>query len=542
MLETAIVGGGLSGLALAAHLQRRGKDFALFEARGRHGGRILSYECKLSGLAVDLGASWFWPDTQPLMVALLSDLGLSSFAQHDDGAALRLDDADKKPEKIDVAGGVHGGAHRVAGGAQKVVDGLLGELPGDRVNLGSVLTSLRAENDHVVLTFDQGGRAVDVVARRVVLALPPRLAEERIAFVPALDDATRQAMIGAPTWMAQQAKAVAAFDRPLWRAAGESGNAFVTHEQAVLGEIFDASDETASKGALGGFLALGPDLRQSFQDGLPLLLESQFQQVFGSQVAGGEHHYQDWAAEGETCSALDREKGAEEHQLMANPMLRRSLWGGRLFLAGAETGERQAGYMEGALEAARRVAREIFRESPAEAAPGIAPLASDAPDALNAASLKGFAEWVEGQGDALFDDYRRRLTLRMAGQDKAQLTQIAMLGAAEAFFRDALKKLEALPFDVTGVPVEKGCSALTPLAQKPFGEVLRQFFDDVVAFNQTSCALSNFPDEHRIARDYRQVIMRDIAAAWTEFSLNANRALLAKGETGRSSARAAASF
>jgi monoamine oxidase len=530
MLETAIIGGGLSGLALAAHLHRRGKDFALFEARGRYGGRILSYECKLSGLAVDLGASWFWPDTQPLMVALLSDLGLASFAQHDDGAALRLDDADKKPEKVDVAGGVHGGAHRVVGGAQKIVDALRADLPPDRVHPGSALTGVRAEDDHVVLTFAQGGRTVEVAAKRAVLALPPRLAEERIAFAPALDDATRQAMIGAPTWMAQQAKAVAAFDRPVWRAAGESGNAFVTHEQAVLGEIFDASDETASKGALGGFLALGPDLRESFSVGLPLLLESQLQQVFG--VSGGESYYQDWATESETCSTLDREKGAEEHRLMANPMLRRSLWDGKLFLAGAETGERQAGYMEGALEAARRVAREILRESPVEVAPAVAA----APEAINAASLSQFAAWVEGQGDAVFDDYRRRLTIHLAGQDKEQLTQIAMLGAAEAFFGEALKKLEALPFDLTGVAVEKGCSALTPLAQKPFGEVLRQFFDDVVAFNQTSCALSNFPHEHHIAKDYRQVIMRDIAAAWTEFSLNANRALLAKGEPVRAQA------
>ena len=45
-------------------------------------------------------------------------------------------------------------------------------------------------------------------------------------------------------------------------------------------------------------------------------------------------------------------------------MLRRGLWAGKLFLGGSETGERQAGYMEGALEAARRVARDIFRETP----------------------------------------------------------------------------------------------------------------------------------------------------------------------------------
>jgi monoamine oxidase len=42
MLETAIVGGGLCGLALARSLSRRAKAFALFDARSRFGGRILS--------------------------------------------------------------------------------------------------------------------------------------------------------------------------------------------------------------------------------------------------------------------------------------------------------------------------------------------------------------------------------------------------------------------------------------------------------------------------------------------------------------------
>ncbi len=105
-----------------------------------------------------------------------------------------------------------------------------------------------------------------------------------------------------------------------------------------------------------------------------------------------------------------------------------------------------------------------------------------------------------------------------------------MLGAAEAVFAQALKKLESLPFDLAGVSTEQGRCALTPHVQRPFGDFLRQLHDDVVAFNGTSCALSNFPDEHHLAKNYEQAIFRDIAAAWTEFSRAANRLLLAKGE------------
>ena len=103
--------------------------------------------------------------------------------------------------------------------------------------------------------------------------------------------------------MAAQAKVVISYDRPDWREAGQSGNAFVTHEQAVIGEIFDACDSTATKAALGGFLALSPELRQSFAAGLPMLMGSQMVQVFGAALEHGEQHYQDWATEPYTCSA-----------------------------------------------------------------------------------------------------------------------------------------------------------------------------------------------------------------------------------------------
>ena len=526
MLETAIVGGGLCGLAVAAHLRRRGQEFALYEARPRLGGRILTVDCKISGLAIDLGAAWFWPDNQPLFTALLAEEGIESFAQYDEGTALRLNDTDKKPEPIKVDGGVHGGARRISGGAQKTIDALRQKLEPDTIKRDHVLTGLRDAGDHVVLTFLHEGRTIEVAAKRVVLALPPRLADERIAFDPPLDDSMRQAMRDAPTWMAAQAKAVATYEKPVWREAGQSGNAFVSHEQAVFDEIFDACDADARRGALGGFLALGPELRQAFEVGLPLLMESQMAQVFGSGLGEHEQYFQDWATEDQTCSALDLERGREDHVMSAHPVLRRSLWAGKLHLGGSETAARQAGYMEGALEAARRISREILRATPAGDEDRVSTGAAD----VNAASLQRFAAWVETQGAVAFDGYRRRLNANLAGQNKSQLTQIAMLGAAEAVFAQALKKLETLPFNSAGIAVEQGRSALTPLAQKPFSEFLRQFYDDVVAFNRTSCALSNFPDEHHLAKDYEQAIFRDLAAAWTEFSLAANRLLIAKSD------------
>ncbi|WP_315721457.1 MULTISPECIES: flavin monoamine oxidase family protein [unclassified Bradyrhizobium] len=529
MLETAIVGGGLCGMALARSLQQRGGSFAVFEARHRLGGRVLSARSR-AGLALDLGPTWFWPDTQPLLVGLITELGLSDFAQHDDGTVLHLKEADKPAEQIS-GPPIHQGARRLSGGMTQLITALSRDLPQSCIHLGHELMRIVDCGTHVRLIFATEAESVAIEARRAVLALPPRLLIDHVGFFPALDDATFEAMRSAETWMAAQAKVVVAYDQAHWRDKGQSGNAFVSHEQAVVGEIFDACDEGGDRAALGGFLAFPPDLREAFNVGLPMLMDSQMVQLFGSALEGGEQHYQDWASERFTCSALDRTTPRGEHSEIANPMLRRALWEGRLHLGGAETASHAAGYLEGALNAAKRIERAIVRMGAAPPS-GRAPAAGDGLSG-NAASLAWFAAWVAAQRDAAFDDYRQRLARSLATQQREQLTQLAVLGAIEQVFAAALQVLDALTLDLREVAVERGRSALMPEIQKPFRDVMQSLLDDAVAFNRTSCALSNFPFEHKPSKDYVQTILRDIAAAWQEFSLAANRLLLAKAEAVR---------
>jgi len=527
MLDMAIIGGGLCGIVLARSLHRQGRAVGLFEARGRLGGRILSVASAGSGLTMDLGPTWFWPDTQPLMKSLVAELGLPDIPQHDDGSLLHLNDPEKVPERIE-GKAIHEGARRLRGGMTQLIDLLAADLPPRLSHLNHVLTSVGDHGDHVVLTFTAGDAIVEFQARHVVLAIPPRLLDEHVRFEPYLDEAAREAMRNAPTWMAAQAKVVVAYDRAYWREAGNSGNAFVTHEQAVVGEIFDACDGDPEKAALGGFLALSPELRASFSAGLPLLIDNQMVQVFGSALEHGEQHYQDWATEPHTCSALDRTSAQTEHADTANPMLRRVHWSGKLYLGGSETASRGAGYLEGALEAARRIDLSLKRKSTLEAGAIHSRAAGENSGSINAASLARFGAWVASQGDVAFDGYRHRLHRSLAAQQRDQLTQRAILESIEEVFDNALAVLDELDFDVATVTVERGRSSLTPGVQQPFGDLMQSVLDDVVAFNQTSCALSNFPDEHRLSKDYLQAILRDIAAAWLEFSLAANRLLLAK--------------
>ena len=237
---------GLCGLALTRSLLARGLDVALIEARDRLGGRVFTQGDADSGQAFDLGATWFWPETEPRISALLDELGLETFAQHDPGDALWLTDPNRQPERRVDDTGVHAGARRIAGGAVRLAQALAADLPEGCLQLGKAVRVLRDRGSHIELMLESGPA---LRARQVVLALPPRLVHDKLLWDPALPSAVWDAMEATPTWMATHAKAVVAFDTPFWRDAGQSGNAFVRHAQAVLGEVFDASDDAAGTAA-----------------------------------------------------------------------------------------------------------------------------------------------------------------------------------------------------------------------------------------------------------------------------------------------------
>lgn len=360
MYDVAIAGGGLCGLALTKALLDEGLSVILLEARDRLGGRILTRRCASNGLMADLGAGWFWPQMQPLMCELVQMLGLAAFPQYDEGVLLRLHDPETGPQDIGREA-IHGGALRLTGGMGALVEALAARLGAADLRLGTRLIQAIDAGDHVGLRVASSRGAAEIAARRLVLAMPPRLVDG-IAFTPPLPAALTQALDRNQTWMAASAKAVVPQLACDWRAGGLSGSAFVAHGQAVLAEVFDACDASGRLAGLGGFIALSPEQRAMFAEGLPMLVGNQLSQVFGPGHDGDEIVLHDWADDPLTCAAADRIEPRREHPAIADPLLRQGHWQGRLHFGGSETAQREAGYMEGALDAARRVAG-VIREA-----------------------------------------------------------------------------------------------------------------------------------------------------------------------------------
>ncbi len=357
--SVAIVGGGLAGLYAARRLYALGMSFQLFEARERLGGRILSTndQGQPSNDGFDLGPSWFWPEMQRGMAALVEELGLATFPQQSDGDAVIERMSREEPKRYQ---GIPQAPQslRVTGGTGALITALAEKLPPEALRLGMRVTHATLTSSEVLLrVMAPDGAEHEVAAERVIFALPPRLLAASIAFTPDIDHATAIHWRDTATWMAPHAKFFALYQQPFWRKAGLSGTA-----QSQVGPLVEIHDATTASGmpALFGFLGVGADQRAAIgEDALTHACIKQLSRLFGPEAGRPRATLiKDWAADPLTATADDRSPGGHPEPVPA-PWVT-GVWKGRMFLAGSESSTTAPGYLAGAIAAAERAVTEIY--------------------------------------------------------------------------------------------------------------------------------------------------------------------------------------
>jgi monoamine oxidase len=232
-----------------------------------------------------------------------------------------------------------------------LTDALHRRLDTARTLTGQKVRRLRATASHIELdSEDVSGLITTQRAGQVLLAMPPRLAEDSITFSPILPRALAQQWRGTSTWMAPHAKYIALYDNPFWREQGLSGEA----RSAIgpLGEIHDAS-MPGGHAALFGFFGVPAQARKSVSDdALRMHCRNQLVRLFGPQAAAPTSDFiKDWAEDPYTATVADQQPTGQ-HAVAPNATAASGPWRGRLIGIASEWSPQFPGYLAGAIEAA----------------------------------------------------------------------------------------------------------------------------------------------------------------------------------------------
>ncbi len=341
--EVIVIGAGLAGLTAAACLTDAGVRVKVLEGATRIGGRIGSRA------GCDLGPTWVWPTWQPVVGEWLDRLGLETFAQYDAGDGI-LDGFGGPVRRHPLPG--QDGIARIVGGPVALVDALAARLPPGALHLNAPVNAIATGRYLTVTTSLQVFNA-----KRVILATPPRVTVEQIA-LPELSGAVTASLMARPTWMAQQARAVATYTRPFWRDAGLSGR--VASRTGPLFEIHDHSPAKGKTGALFGFVGWDAQTRAASPEDLKKSILTQLERCFGPEAGRPDDLFiTDWATAPLICAKADLQ-GPAQHPEVGPTVLRQSHLNGTLWFAAAETAEDHPGLIAGALTAGQAAAAQVI--------------------------------------------------------------------------------------------------------------------------------------------------------------------------------------
>ncbi|MFI3155991.1 MAG: amine oxidase [Methylococcaceae bacterium] len=140
----------------------------------------------------------------------------------------------------------------------------------------------------------------------------------------------------------------------------------------------------------------------------------------------------------------------------------------------------------------------------------------------NADSIAEFCRYITERKPALQKQYERLLAQDLSKQQWDGCFQRNVLTVLEQAYNEALAHLKTLPFDSTATSINRGLSDLSKQTLATFDGFVDDFLLFVVDKHRTSCALSNFPDEHKPDKAYVNEVKREITGLWQNFALNVN--------------------
>jgi monoamine oxidase len=354
--KVIIVGGGLAGLYAAYRLEQQCIPYLLLEAQSRLGGRILGAQAKHhKGHSFDLGPAWIFPHQKKIQ-RLVKQLGISLFDHYANGDVLYQTSEHQTPKRIAGAGDLQ--LFKVKGGCQSLISALHNTLNQDNVMLEHRLTKIERPEDLWQLSVSYNGVEHKFSADELMLAMPPRIIAQFLCDKQWISGLLVNDLQKSQTWMAGQAKFVAAYETPFWRKQGLSGQIF--SQVGPMVEIHDAATDSNLNHGLFGFIGWPASRRsQITEQQLKEACLAQLVSCYGDDVLDFTACYlKDWATDQLTCTKNDRLEASRhpEFTLLNHLQELSSL---HLHFIGSEFSDIDPGYLEGAINAVDRSATDL---------------------------------------------------------------------------------------------------------------------------------------------------------------------------------------
>ena len=147
-------------------------------------------------------------------------------------------------------------------------------------------------------------------------------------------------------------------------------------------------------------------------------------------------------------------------------------------------------------------------------------------DQKNSDSFAQLKQYIDHRKPVLKKHYEHLLAQDLSQQQWEGCFQRNTLIVMQQFYDDALVYVKTLTFDSSTSPINRGLSELTKLVLRAFDDFVDGFLLFVVDKHRTSCALSNFPGEHKPDKTYINEVRHDIAGLWQNFAIHVNSFLL----------------
>lgn len=351
MTDVIIIGAGLSGLTTAYYLRQKNLSFKILEAQNRIGGRIETIY-GTENTPMEMGATWFSREHTQLL-SLLKELDIEYFEQHTGGTALFETMSFEPPQQYFVPANTHS-ACRVAGGTYQIIEKLIKKIGVESVQLNTEILEILDEGEQIRIVDSAHNNHL---CKCVVVAMPPRMLEDRLKFTPSLDADLLQLMQKTQTWMTGSAKFAVEYKTAFWKELGFSGSVY--SQSGLATEIYDHTDVNQTKFALLGFLN-GSAAQFTFEERSTKVIE-QLKSYFGKDAVDFlSYNDKIW---NEKFIQPRVESFLPAHANNGHPMYQSSYMNDKLFFTGTETSELHSGYMEGAVVSAKFVTDKIQKVS-----------------------------------------------------------------------------------------------------------------------------------------------------------------------------------